>query len=227
LLHLGLCGSVAQLPPDATFEVHVRASDKLDQTVVDRVFAVRRGNGDRRDLDFEMPWGIYRFDTSVPASNCSASTYVSLLPDRDRGLTQTLADGTPQPAKPILLDGIAPPSLVKFRTTFVLLDADAIACSKALPDPLPSHLDLEADAGAYYGALYPDPSLKNGTNPLLAMRIETDDDKFHYIAVAQLATGWAGWPTSVRFDVTQRQIEQLSTWPDENLLCPERWQTGV
>jgi len=140
IMHLGLCASVAKLPPEAPIAIAVRATDKREQVVLDRTFRMERGDDQQRVVEFDVNWGIYQLTASIPKYNCNAAGYFSFLPELDRSITAQLADGPPPPSQPMLLDGAAPESFLYLKPTFVLLDKAAAVCDKPVPDPLPSHI---------------------------------------------------------------------------------------
>jgi hypothetical protein len=226
ILQLGLCSAVAKLPPEATVAVKVRATDKRDQVVVDRTFRVERGDGDQRVVEFDIPWGIYRLEASVPKSNCAAAEYFSFLPELNRSTTLALADGPPPATTPMLFEGTAPQSFLYVKPTFVLFDQAAVACDKPVPDPLPSHIVVENGDDAYYVWLYSDAPLPAGVIPMVALRLKTPTHQYHYVRVPiPVQTRWSGWPASVEFNVSQDMVDVLATDPVDTLLCPKLWKT--
>jgi hypothetical protein len=227
ILHLALCGPVAKLPPEAVVAIHVRAVDRRDQVQVDRTFRMERGDDEQRIVEFDIPWGIYRVDSSVAKYGCSAKNYFSFLPEHDRSIAQTLVTGPAPDTTPMLLDGAAPESFLYVKPTFVLFDKGAAACGKPIPDPLPSHIDVDNGSDAFYATLYPDAPLPAGAVPMLALRLKTPTHQYHYVRLpipVQLA--WGGWPSSIQFTVTEDMVDQLASEPVDTLLCPKLWETS-
>lgn len=228
ILHLGLCSSVAKLKPETTIAIHVHATDKRDQVIVDRTFRVERGDDEERVVEFDIPWGIYRMEASVPKFNCNAAEYFSFLAEHDRSITETLADGGAPTTTPMLLDGTAPQSFLYVKPTFVLFDKNVVACNKPLPDPLPSHIVVENDSDAYYAWLYNDAPLPPGTVPLLALRLKTPTHQYHYVRLPiPVELRWGGWPGSIEFTVTEDMVDELASEPVDTLLCPKLWSTSA
>ena len=228
ILHLGLCSSVAKLKPETTIAIHVHATDRRDQVIVDRNFRVERGDDEQRVVEFDIPWGIYRLEASVPKYNCNAADYFSFLNEHDRSITETLADGAAPPTMPMLLDGTAPQSFLYVKPTFVLFDKNAVACDKPVPDPLPSHIVVENDSDAYYAWLYNDVALPPGTVPLLALRLKTPTHQYHYVRIPiPVQLRWGGWPSSVQFEVSEDMVDELASDPVDTLLCPKLWSTSA
>jgi hypothetical protein len=228
ILHLGLCAPVAKLAPDATLAIHVHAIDKRDQVVLDRNFRVERGDDEQRVVEFDIPWGIYKLDASMPKFNCNATDYFSFLPEHDRSITETLVSGPAPATTPMLLDGTAPQSFLYVQPTFVLFDKGAVDCNKPVPDPLPSHIVVENDQDSYYAWFYPDVSLPPGTVPLLALRLKTPTHQYHYVRLPMpVQMRWGGWPGSVQFTVTEDMVDELASQPTGTLLCPKLWETSA
>jgi hypothetical protein len=226
ILHLGLCSSVAKLKPETTIAIHVHATDKRDQVIVDRNFRVERGDDEQRVVD--IPWGIYRLEASVPKFNCNAADYFSFINEHDRSISETLADGPAPPTTPMLLDGTAPQSFLYVKPTFFLFDQSAVACNKPLPDPLPSHIVVENDSDAYYAWLYNDVALPAGAIPLLALRLKTPTHQYHYVRLPiPVQLRWGGWPSSIEFTVTEDMVDELASEPVDTLLCPKLWSTSA
>jgi hypothetical protein len=227
ILHLGLCSSVAKIAPETTIAIHVRATDKRDQVAVDRTFRMERGDEDQRVVEFDIPWGIYRLDASVPKNNCNVTDFVQLLPDHTRSISETLVDGPPPAVTPMLLAGDAPQSFLYVKPTFVLFDKAAAVCNKPVPDQLPSHIVVENDQDAYYAWLYLSPPTP-GVVPLLALRLKTPTHQYHYVRLPMpVPLGWGGWPSSVQFPVNGDMVDELASEPVDTLLCPKLWETSA
>jgi hypothetical protein len=226
ILHLGLCSPVAKLAPETTIAIRVRATDKRSTVVLDRVFRSERGDEDQSVVEFDVPWGIYRLDASVPKSNCNATDYVQLLPDHIRSISETLVEGPAPPVTPMLLSGTAPQSFLYVKPTFVLFDKAAVTCNKPVPDPLPSHIVVENDQDAYYAWMYLNSPPTPGVVPMLALRLKTPTHQYHYVRLPMpVPAGWGGWPASVQFTVNEDMIDELASDPVDTLLCPKLWET--
>lgn len=226
ILHLGLCQSVARLSSESAIAIRVKVSDRTGQVVADKAFRVERGDDPERVVEFDIPWGVYRFDSSVAKYGCNASDFVQLLPEVNRQVTQTLADGAPPPTMPMLLAGNAPQSFLYVKPTFVVFDKSAAICNKPIPDPLPSNVVVQNDQDAFYAMLFP-ASLPGGTVPLLAMRLKTPTHQYHYVRIPiPIPTHWGGWPPSIQFPVTQDMVDGLASDPVDTLLCPKLWETS-
>lgn len=219
ILHLTLCGSVASLPADTPVEIRVRLSDKVDRTIVARTFETTGGTGDAAEVGFDVPWGVYRLDASVPAANCNAADYLVLQPDQNRSIAETLHEGAAPDVRPVLVYGIGPASFHDAKPQFVFLDREAVACSRVIPDPLPSRVAFQHEGAAYYATIYETPALKN---PLLALRLQTPEHAYQYVSVVTLTTDWTGWPTTIHYDFDQRRMSQLDGKPGDVLYCPSQ-----
>jgi hypothetical protein len=227
ILNLGLCSAVAKLSPQATVAIHVRATDRRDQVVADRNYRMERGDDEQRVVEFDIPWGIYRVEASVPKANCNASDYFQFLTGHDRSITMALVDGSGPATQPMLLSGAAPQSFLYVKPTFVLFDKAAVACNKPLPDQLTSHVVVENDSDAYYAWLYTDAQLPPGVVPLLALRLKTPTHQYHYVRVPMpVQYAWGGWPRSLQFDISEDMVDELASEPVETLLCPKLWETS-
>jgi len=226
IMHLGLCASVAKLPPEAPIAIAVRATDKREQVVLDRTFRMERGDDQQRVVEFDVNWGIYQLTASIPKYNCNAAGYFSFLPELDRSITAQLADGPPPASQPMLLDGAAPESFLYLKPTFVLLDKAAAVCDKPVPDPLPSHIVVENDSDAYYASLFFDTPVPAGVETMLALRLQTPTHQYHYVRLpVPVQMHWGGWPSSIQFGVTEDMVDGLASDPTGTLLCPKLWQT--
>lgn len=216
-LHLALCNSMSGLPAGAPVEVHVRISDKVDRAVLDQVFETSRGSGGEATVAFDIPWGVYRLEASVPARDCNAVDYIIAQPDRNRTIAETLHDGPAPAVRPVLVFGTGPQSFHDAKPQFVFLDAQAVECQFAVPDPLPSRVAFEHEGDAYYATVYAVPA---GVPSLLALRLQTPEHAYQYVSVVELSPDWAGWPTTIQFNVTQKQMALLEGKAADTLFCP-------
>ena len=228
ILHLGLCSSVAKLKPETTIAIHVHATDKRDQVIVDRNFRVERGDDEDRVVEFDIPWGIYRLEASVPKYNCNAADYFSFLNEHDRSITETLADGPAPPTMPMLLDGTAPQSFLYVKPTFVLFDKNAVACDKPVPDPLPStHRRRERFRRVLRMALQRRAAAPGHRSDAGASTEDADASVPLRRLPVPVQLQWGGWPRSVEFTVTEDMVDELASDPVDTLLCPKLWSTSA
>ena len=223
VLHLTLCGAVSRLPAEAPIEIRVRVADKTDRAAVDRVFEVPRGSADQESLAFDIPWGVYRLETSVPAYDCTALDYFVVQPDRNRSISETLSAGEPAPETPLLIYGIGPPSFHAARPQFVVFHDDSVACNAPLPDPLPVRVRFEHQGDAYYATVYglPPP----GRSLLLAIQLETPEDRYQYEQMVLLSGERTAWPTSIHFNFGQKKMDGLQGKTPDLLFCPAQYLT--
>ncbi len=216
LLHLALCNSIASLPADAPVEIRVRISDKADRSVLERVFETTRGTADDATVEFDAPWGVYRLDASVPDRDCNAVDYIVLQPNHNRTIAETLYERAAPVVHPVLVFGTGPTSFHDAKPQFVFLDAEAVACRYAVLDPPPSRVAFEHEGDAYYATMYDVPA--HGV-ALLALRLQTPDHGYQYVSVVELTTDWVRWPTTIQFNVTQKQMSLLEGKPTNTLFC--------
>ena len=227
-LHLGLCDAVAQAPPDAVIPMHVTMSYKVGGTEVDKVFRVTRGSGTQAVVEFTVPRSVYRLAVDVPKYRCGASDFVDAIEGTNRAVTETLVDGPPPAASPVfILDGTAPLSFVYTKPSFVAFDK-SVTCDKPVDVPVPTHIAVEYDQGAYYTWLYEDPQLIAKGPLTVALRLRTTTGLAHYVRLPiPFPAPWGGWPSSVTFNVTEDMIDGLATEKTDTLLCPKLWETSV
>jgi hypothetical protein len=225
-LHLALCG------PDAagsTVPVHVRVSDRLDQSVVDRVFDTANEGGSRT-VAFDIPFGVYKVQSDVPGTSCAAAEFFSVLPGHDRNVTQTLDDAesnrTPL-AIPVIIDGTGPPAFHARKPQFVTIDADAAACQRYVPDPIPARVIFEHDGDAYYASLFPAAAFASGKSLLLALQFETPEHAHQYIDIMPLEPRDRPWPLDIHVNVGQKQMDALDGKAVDVLFCPPWRITGA
>ena len=226
ILHLGLCGSMSRVSPQTTLATHVRLFDRLGRPQIDQTYKIPREEGAQKVVQFDLPRGVYFMQIDAPKYKCSTSDFLSILPDRDRTVNETLADAAPLQQVPLLLQGTAPTSFLYTKPTFVIFDK-SVACGKPVNDPLPSRISVENDADAYYTWVYTDPATqaRMGT---LALSLQTPSGDHHYIRVPLPAAFTATrWPSSIDFDVTEDMLDGMASDPVETLLCPKLRRTSV
>ena len=229
ILHVGLCASAARAKPNATLAMRIRVVDRRNISRVAQEFRLERGDDDNpKVLEFDAPQGTYRLDVIAPKYGCSASDYLTFLPDHGRSVDISLANSSSPPSEPLLIAGASPQSFLYVQPTFVLLDKNSAACDKPVGDPVPFQVNVENDQDAYYAALYSDPSIASHPPLQLALRLRTPTHQYHYVRVPiPFPMPWAGWPSTVQFDVTQDEIDGLASQPVGTLLCLHLWETKV
>jgi hypothetical protein len=222
ILHLGLCSAVAKLPPETQVAIHIHATDRADQVIVDRTFRMERGDDDERVVEFDITQGTFRVEAAIPKSGCSTVAYFSFLQEIGRNVSMSLVPQS-APLQPVLLlDGAAPQSFLYVKPTLVLFDKATVACGKPITDPLPSHIDIDNASDAYYASIYADTPLPPGVVPLLAIRLKTPTHQYHYVRVpVPVPTRWLGWPGRITFAVDENMVDELASEPTDTLLCPK------
>jgi hypothetical protein len=224
ILHLVLCSAATQSGSTAPVQIHVGVFDKGDQAVVKRDFTAARGSGDQATIEFDMPWGVYRLDASVPASDCHARDYFALSRGNIRTFTEPMFDGAAPQRTPALAYGIGPQSFHDSKPQFVFFNENAVACDHALPEPLPSRVDFEHDGDAYYASIYGGVGVPK-VPILLVLRFQTPEHRYRYIRLVPLSLDWVGWPTSIHYDLDQKKMTALDKTPFDILLCPKVYET--
>lgn len=228
VLHVALCRAALASKPETNLVLRVRLLDSRANVKLDRTYRFERGDDDYPKIaEFDAGQGIYQLDLRLAHYGCSGRDYVALLPDRVRSVSETLAPGNPTPAMPLLMEGASPQSFLYVQPTFVLLDKTAAGCGKPVGDLVPLRVTVENDQDAYYAWLYPDPAA--GDRPVqLALQLRTPTHQYHYVRVPiPFPMPATGWPSNVRFDVTQDEIDDLASQPTGTLLCLKLWETKV
>jgi len=229
VLHVSLCSAMARAKPATTIAMRVRIVDRRSTTRFERAFAVERGDDDNpKIVEFDAPEGTYRLDATVPKYGCDASQFVTFLPDLNRTVDVALTAATPDPGGPLLVDGTSPLSFSYVAPAFVLYDKNATPCNAKVGQAIPFRVEVENDQDAYYASLFGDPSLAARGPLQLALRLRTPTHQYHYVRVPiPFPMPWGGWPSNVRFDVTQDMIDALASQPVDTLLCLRMWETKV
>ncbi len=227
-LHVGLCSAIAHAPPETPIAMRVRMSFRVGDPQFDKTFRFTTGDEAEHVVEFDIPRNLYRLQVDVPKYGCSVSEYIQVLSDNNRTITETLSAGpVPPPSPVVLLDGTAPISFVYVKPTFVLFDK-SMACNQPIQSPLPSHINVEYDQGAYYAWLYSDSSYETHAPVVVAVRLKTPTGTAHYVHLpVPFPVPWAGWPGTIRFDVTEEMIDSLATEKVDTLLCPKLWGTSA
>ena len=79
ILHVGLCGSIARAPANATIGLRLRLTDRAGRRMLDRVYHFERGDEAESIVEFDSSFGMYRIDLATestaarPATICSSS----------------------------------------------------------------------------------------------------------------------------------------------------------
>lgn len=228
ILHVGFCGAIARLKPEAPLAIRVRLSDRTGRATLDRTFRVERGDGTEAVVEFDSSFGTYRLDTVAPSYSCYSTVFLALMADHTRSVTTQLDTSTPSPAAPVILYGNAPQAMLYANPTFVLFDKSAVACGKPIPTPLATHIDVENDQDAYYTWLYNDDPSRQPDTELLALRLQTPTHQHHYVRIPlPFPAPPQRWPGSIHLDVSQDMIDELATEPIDTLLCPKMWRTSA
>jgi len=226
-LHVGLCSAVARTSPDTQVAMHVRMMFRVGDPPFDQTYRIPRGEGLEKVVEFDVGRGAYRLQIDVPKFNCASTSYVYVIADQNRKISATLADAATPPVLPILLmQGTAPTSFLYLKPTYVLFDSSA-TCDHPIPPPLPAHIDIAYEPGAYYASLYGDPSLATSA-PVFAMRLRTVTGLAHYvrIRIPYPPVIGGGWPGALRLDVTDDMATDFATDKTDTLLCPKFWMTS-
>lgn len=227
VLHVGFCRAIARAPETATIALRVHVADRLGRTQVDNVYRVERGEDPQAIVEFDSAFGVYRLDLASPKYGCSATDYLFFISGHDRSITENLSDPPPPPPPmPLLLSGTAPQSFLYVQPTFVLFDKNAVACDKPIAQPLPAQISVENDQDGYYAQLESDPSAQSPQ--LLAVRLRTPTHQYHYVRIPiPVPVPWAGWPSSIQFNVTEEMVDGIAGDPTGTLLCPKLWRTSA
>ncbi|HEY1654122.1 MAG TPA: hypothetical protein VGF86_03305 [Candidatus Tumulicola sp.] len=228
ILHVSLCAPALAAKPETNVAIRVRLLDHRKGVKFDRTFRVERGDDDKpKIVEFDAAQGTYLLALDAPKYGCRATDYVTFMPDHDRSIAETLATGALPPLQPLLMNGSSPQSFLYVQPTFVLLDKNVAACNKPVGDLVAMRTVVENDQDAYYAWLYPDPAAA-GRSVQLALRLKTATHQYHYVRVPiPFPMPWSGWPSEVRFDVTQDEIDGLASQPVDTLLCLHLWETKV
>jgi hypothetical protein len=230
-LHVALCSAILQQPPDTTVAMHVRMVYPMRHTGAvkfEQTYTFKRESDPQTVVEFDIEPGLYALEIDAPKYGCSSRDFLELLTDHNRTVKETLVAGVPPLEPVLLLEGAAPLSFQSVKPTFVLLDK-SVACNKPVGTPVSSHIVVENDLDGYYVWLYFD----SVTDPepgsvVLAFRLATSTGLFHYVRLkVPFPQPWGGWPSTVRFDVTEEMIDGLSTEKTDTLLCPKLWQTSA
>jgi hypothetical protein len=227
-LQLALCSNVTSVPPATVEPVEVRMAYPRGEPEFDKTFKFVAGEGSQAFAEFDIRSGEYRLEIIAPKLGCSAEEFVTILPERNRKLVETLAPGPPPPIRPqIMISGTAPISFLYTKPTYVLIDK-SVTCDQPVLTPALAPVDYVYDQGAYYLHMYGDPALA-ATAPVIALRLRTPTGLKHYVRVpekyAELVRG--GWPGGFRLDLPEEFIDEIATDKTDTLLCKKFWETTV
>ena len=227
VLHVTLCNAMVRLSPQTSIAMNVRLVDHTGRRATGGTYAVERGDGNVRMVEFDAPRGNFRMDISAPKYTCNALDYISVLSEHNRHIAETLSDGPPPDTHPMLLEGTAPPSFLYVAPTFVMLDKD-LPCKGPIDEPLPSHIVVENDQDAYYVWMYSDPSIDQRGRVQIALRLATVTGEYHYIRIkVPFPEPWTGFPSVIQFNVEEQDLDSMAGEPTDVLLCPKLFRTSA
>jgi hypothetical protein len=222
-LHIGLCSAMSRLPAQTIVPMHVSMMIPRGDPPYDRMLKVQRGDGSDVVIEFDVTRGTYHLVVEVPKYGCRASSYETVFENQNRKIAETLTDGS-VPIEPptLLMDGLAPLSFLYVKPTYVLFDK-SVTCNQPIGTPLPSRIDVVFDQGAYYSAMYLDPTVA-ATAPVFALRFRTATGLQHYVRIPiHIPSDLGTWPQNDRFDITEDMVDELATEKADTLLCPKIW----
>ena len=226
ILHAALCSRMARLAPQTPVTVNIQLVDHTGRERIQKNLTVDRGDDPTLLLEFDVPQGIYQMQMAAPKYGCSGTDYWALIPEHNRSINGTLAQGQAPRTQPMLLQGTAPSSFLYVAPTFVLFPSNT-ECNKPVEDPMPSNIQVENDQDAFYVWLYADPKVPRGSQ-MLVLRLATATGEYHYIKLkVPFPEPWYGWPESVQFNVNEEDIDSLAGQPVDVLLCPKLFRTSV
>ena len=226
-LHVGLCNAVASAPPDTTIAMHVVMSYRVGGNEIDKTVTFARGDDMQTVVELDVPRSIYRLQLDVPKYRCSATDFIDVLSEQNRTITETLIDGQIAPPPVELFAGLAPLSFLYVKPTFVAFDK-SVACNGPIAQPIPTHVNVEYDQGAYYVWLYEDPTIATHGPLTVALKLRTTTGLAHYVRLPiPFPQPWGGFPGSVQLNVTEDMIDGIATEKTDTLLCPKMWETSA
>jgi hypothetical protein len=228
ILHVGFCRAISRAPAGTAIAMRVHLADRIGRTQVDKVYRFERGDDPQAIVEFDSAFGVYRLDLAVPKYGCSATGYLFFITGHDRSVTENLSDAPPPaPPMPVLLSGEAPQSFLYVQPTFVLFDKSAVACDKPVAEPIAASIVVENDQDGYYASFFSDPATAQ-TPQMLALRLRTPTHQYHYVRIpVPFPVPWAGWPTSIQFNVTEDMVDSIAGDATGTLLCPKLWRTSA
>jgi hypothetical protein len=227
-LHVGLCNAVASAAPDTTVAMHVVMSYRVGGNEIDKTVKFTRGDDTQTVVELDVPRSMYLLQLDVPKYHCSTTDFVDVLSEQNRSIAETLTDGPKAPPPPVeLFAGTAPLSFMYVKPTFVAFDK-SVTCNGPIAQPIPTHVNVEYDQGAYYVWLYEDPTIAAGGPLTVALKLRTTTGLAHYVRLPiPFPAPWGGWPGSVQLNVTEDMIDGIATEKTDTLLCPKMWETSA
>lgn len=232
-LHVALCAAMLHQAPDAAMTLHVRLlyPQGISHPIgvqLDQSYAFKRETDPETVVEFDVPAGTYEMQLDAPKYGCSAREFLAILPEHNRTVSERLLPGIATVTPVLLLQGAAPPAFQSVKPTFVLFGNGA-TCDKPIPATLRSHIAVENDIDGYYVWMYMDEIPDASNAPLvLAARIATPTGLFHYVRLrVPFPQTFGGWPSTIRFNITEDMIDGLATEKTDTLLCPKLWQTSA
>jgi len=226
-LHLALCGRITRLAPQADVAVHVRVSDRINRTLVNQSYTLKRGYGDESVVEFDAPQGVYHLDVSVSRYGCGASDFIYFMPDHTRNISERLQSSSSAQYLPLMLSGTTPPAFSYAHPEFVLIDKNA-QCNKPIPNVSPLRATIENDQDAYYAALDPQPQNAAVGSFSVVMKLRTAAAQYHYVRIpVTLPIPRTNWPGAYGLNIPEDFIDAIATDPVDTLLCPHFLKTSV
>lgn len=229
VMHVALCNPAIRLKPQTALPLHVVVTDRINREVIDQNFRVFRENGNVINVEYEVPWGIYRARLDMKTNNaiCGAYSYFDVLADHNRTVTVSLDEGRPRNLVPALVMGSAPFSFSYVQPTVVAFDKST-ACNGQVGDPIDAGIVTENDGDGYYASVFPNAALAQHAPAVVAVRLTDSHAGYHYIRVPAKFLGYVGlgaWPSSVQLNVNEDLIDYVADKPEDTLLCPHMYQT--
>jgi hypothetical protein len=229
ILHTTLCSGATRTAPKAPFALHLRLTDRICTKIVDQTVQIQPEDAAGPRIEFDAPRGSFRLELDVPQYKCSAVDFLVFMPDSIREINETFIDGPPTDPKwkPLLLFGQAPMSFAYVKPTFVLFDK-SVDCDKPVNTPIDAHIAVEYDRGGYYVQIFYDPALEPQEPLTMALRLRAPTGLYHYLRVPKVdVKPYTGWPQVIQLDVTEDDIDGVSTEKFDTLLCPKFRRTSV
>jgi hypothetical protein len=227
VMHLGLCNALANVPEGTPVTAHVRVVDRINRPHVDQDVTFTRYGQESGEVSFDAPQGMYVLEISTPKYRCYAEDYLFVIADHNRTITEQLVDGAPVVEHMMLMTGTAPQSFLYANPTYVLFPKGT-PCDKPVPDALPEKVTIENDQDSFYVKMFYDQTLVAQGPEVVALQLQTPTGDNHYIRLkSPFPEPWDGLPYEVQFNVTDDELDWLSTQPTGVLLCPKLFRTSA
>jgi hypothetical protein len=227
VMHLGLCNALANVPEGTPVTAHVRVVDRINRPHVDQDVTFTRYGQESGEVSFDAPQGMYLLEISTPKYRCYAEDYLFVIADHNRTITEQLVDGAPVAEHMMLMTGTAPQSFLYANPTYVLFPKGT-PCDKPVPDTLPEKVTIENDQDSFYVKMFYDQNLVAQGPEVVALQLQTPTGDNHYIRLKiPFPEPWDGMPYEVQFNVTDDELDWLSTQPTGVLLCPKLFRTSA